>query len=522
MQGFRREWWSVLVLCAALTPVPALAGGLDVADNGTVAIGRGGAFSAGVDDASAIYFNPAALATIDGFSLTVNGHIWLYDINFARSPFSTELIPGQETTFEFEPVENENKVFPAPMIFASHNFGLENWGFGLGVYGPPSIGATRFQGPNLSTIVAEDAEAQNANRTDGTPIVRDWGHTYLMTESEMLLIYPSLAVAHDFGPLQVGLTLQLGYLATTFTNAADGGGIFGAADDSQEAADVYTPTILDVSGVTFTGILGVRYQPVDALTLALTYRPRHTFNATGELDVRFPEALTVEVGDPPQPLASLTETGASLNQTIPDIIRFGARWAFISGGREVADIEFNMTYELWSLMEAFTIGFDGEIDVAVEAETRTLNDVVIPKGFDDTLSLRLGGDVHVTDDFDLRAGVFYEGAAGSFFDQGSIRPGYANIDFAPFQRIGLSVGASYNVADHWDIDLGYLHVFSPDYVEEDGQVPIIFPIWICEDPPTSAEDACSSRETDPRHAVNNGSYDVSYDLFSLGFTYATN
>ena len=471
-------------------------------DNGTRSIGRGGAYAAAVDEPTAIYYNPAALTEIDGFALTASANLWFFDVMFQRAPFTTELLSGDETTYTFAPAESENSFFPAPMIFASHDFGLEDWGFGLGIYGPPAIGDIRFSAPELDDLA-------NVSMEDTAP--RDWGHGFLMEEESMMLIYFSAAVAYDFGPLQAGVTLQLGWLNTLFTNGADGGGVSDSHSDSDEEPSVYTRNTLDVSGFAPTVIVGLRSQPIAPLTLALSYRPRHSFNAPGELNIEFPPALIDFV--------SLTEKGAQLAMTMPDVVRFGARWAFISGGREVADIELDVVYEAWSLLEEFHITFDGSIDVNIMNEKREVPDVHMLKHFNDTLSLRLGGDVNITDTLTVRAGAFYEGAANSeFFSEGTTAPGYANIDFSPFQRIGVGLGGSYTIGD-WTLEVAWMHIFSPEWEETDGQVDVLFPLWVCQDPQLSEQvTACSERTSSPFHAANNGRYEISYDLVSVGFT----
>lgn len=490
-----------LILLVSL-PAHSFAGGMEIPDNGTRSVGRAGAYSAAVAEPSALYYNPAGLSQVEGFGLTVNANLWLYDILFQREPYTAELLAGSETTYPFEVSENENSFFPAPMLFASHDFGLEDWDFGLGVYGPSSIGNLAFGTPDLEEL--------GDLSTDDTT-ARDYGHGYMIEDTNMLLVYFSGGAAYNFGPVQIGLTLQLAWLKAEFTNGADGGGVSDALASSVEEPSVYTRNMIEASGVAPTGIIGVRYQPFDALTLALSYRPRFSFEATGDLTIIFPPAL--------EDLVSLTESGLTLELTMPDVIRFGARWAFISGGKEVADIELDVVYETWSLTESIVATFDGSIDVSLFNEQRKLPQVVLPKYFNDTLSLRLGGDVHVTDALTVRAGTFYEGAAnGEFFSQGSTSPGFTSLDFMPFQRFGVSLGASYVIGD-WSLDAAWMHIFSPETVEDNGQVDILFPLWTCQDPQTpQIEEQCNDRDDSPFHAVNNGRYDVDYDLFSVGFT----
>lgn len=467
-------------------------------------MGRAGAYAAGVNEPSAIYYNPAALTEIDGFALTVNANLWFYDVSFLRAPVTVEPIPGTERTYPFAAVENEDVVFPAPALYLSHDFGLDDWAFGFGVFGPSGIGKVTFPAPDLDEL-AEIGTRDESNR--------DWGHGYLMEASSMFAAYFSLAVAYDFGPVQVGLTLSLAMLDAEFVNAGDGGGITDPYQNSVEDPALYTRTTLNALGFAPTGTLGVRYQPLDALTLALSYRPRVVFNASGDLAIEFPPNL--EVND-----LELLDSGAHLNLKLPDVIRFGARWAFLTGEREIADIELDFVFEAWSQLEQLTVDFDGSVRIGTLGQDRQLPQIVIPKHFNDTMSFRLGGDVRVTDALTLRAGTFIEGAAnGDFFTEGSTSPGYANIDFLPFRRIGVSLGATYRIAD-WSLDLALMHVFSKDHVEDQGQVDIIYPLWVCEDPQTQRDIAsCDERETSPVHSINNGTYSVTFNLLSLGFTY---
>jgi len=53
-------WFLGLLAC----PSGALAAGFEYGPQGVHALGRGGAFTAGADDPSAIWWNPAALARI--------------------------------------------------------------------------------------------------------------------------------------------------------------------------------------------------------------------------------------------------------------------------------------------------------------------------------------------------------------------------------------------------------------------------------------------------------------------------
>ena len=60
------------------------AGGMFLPFRGARATGRAGAFTAGVDDASALYYNPAGMADIDGWSFLIDGALVLQRVGYDR------------------------------------------------------------------------------------------------------------------------------------------------------------------------------------------------------------------------------------------------------------------------------------------------------------------------------------------------------------------------------------------------------------------------------------------------------
>ena len=62
-----------IAIAALLLSSTAWAGNMFLPARGARALGRGGAFTAGVDDGSAIYYNPGGLADIEGISVLVDG-----------------------------------------------------------------------------------------------------------------------------------------------------------------------------------------------------------------------------------------------------------------------------------------------------------------------------------------------------------------------------------------------------------------------------------------------------------------
>src|SRR4051812_19706638 len=74
----------IAVIILAATRV-VYAGGLELPDNGTEALGRGGAFTAKADDATAMQYNVAGLARQRGTRLLFDGNLLLSTLDFQRS-----------------------------------------------------------------------------------------------------------------------------------------------------------------------------------------------------------------------------------------------------------------------------------------------------------------------------------------------------------------------------------------------------------------------------------------------------
>ena len=524
-------------LCAL--PSAALAGGFEIGDNGTRALGRGGAYVAGVDEASALYYNPGALTRVDGLSLTLNLNLVDYNASFQRSPFiyedsSSLLDPERE--IQFDEVEQETAIFPAPMFFLATNFGLDNWTFGVGAYGPSAFGSPSY--PEFE-LPPDDFEGELCGQfnpcrddrgtdADETVITRDGGQAYMIVEQKVLLAYPSLAVAHRLESLNlsVGLTLQLAALFVDYTVGVDGD--LSSPDEadlvSTEAYDLYTPNTLSVTGLGsteilgvrlgFTGILGVLYEPTDSLSFGASYRPQFNLVGRGNVDLEFPPGLSgADV--------SLSTDRAELRFTMPDVVRLGVEYAHRNAaGRSLVDVELDFVWENWSVLDAFYVNVPGRVNDA----TGTLSDREIPpldlrREYNDSWSLRLGTELNMLrkesgDGPVIRLGALYETP--------SVEEEWTNLDFTPFARVGGTLGFSYHI-QRISIDLAYAYFWSPTRKVDEGSYDLLVPLWVCEDPSNSQyPEECADLVANGHrvgHAVNNGTYETWTQTFSLGATY---
>ena len=130
---------------------PALAGGFELPDNGTEAMGRGGAFTAKADDGTALTYNIAGLAQQRGTKIIANVNLCGLErvcrssarATTSDSPTKHEHALGRKPLSEG--LEDQSGVFPEPFVAASTDFGyFDRWTFALGAFGPSAIANRTF------------------------------------------------------------------------------------------------------------------------------------------------------------------------------------------------------------------------------------------------------------------------------------------------------------------------------------------------------------------------------------------
>ena len=122
---------------------PAHAGGMEIPDHGTEALGRGGAFTAKADDPSALHHNVAGLAQQRGTRFLLNANIARSSLAFQRAG-TYPGTPGDPATpwagRSFPRAENQGGLVALPVVAITSDFGLPWATFALGTFPPSTIG----------------------------------------------------------------------------------------------------------------------------------------------------------------------------------------------------------------------------------------------------------------------------------------------------------------------------------------------------------------------------------------------
>ncbi len=455
--------WMALAVTTTLwmTASTASAGGFTFPELGTKAAGRGGAYMLGANGPEVVYLNPALLTRLEGYHLTIDFSLHDLDLEFTRA--GTDIDGNSYNT-----VENEfggvggSGAFPEPMLFGSADFGLDDFAFGFGIYGPNAYGLRRFP--------------------------KDGPQRFVLVESKLLQVFYSLAAAWRTGGFRLGATFQLAHTQSSFKTVTSSCCLVSGNELSDENPDDDALTTLTLSELRPTGIIGIAYDVNQSLSFGLTYQLPNSIKQEGTADIEFNGILA-----DPAVNAQLLGDKATFQVEQADVLRLSARYAHIVDNRELFDIELAATYEFWSRTEEFRINIEGPIQAGLEVPLE--DDIILEKNWEDTISLRLGGDYNPNSWLSVRAGTFYETAA--------VPEEFTHLDFISFERFGLGAGATIALG-YMDIDLAYLHIFNFERNVTNGQQEMVAPL---------------ANEDEELPIVNNGNYKSSIQTVSIGLTF---
>jgi len=429
----------VAITLALLSP-SARAGGFEIPDNGTEALGRGGAFVAKADDPTAIQYNPAGLAQQRGTRVLLDGHLMLSSYSFQRYGVFPDNPSDAKTPWGHSPypkVQDTGGPFFAPFIAATSDFGLDWLTAAIGVFGPSGVGNRTFP-----------------LGVDGAPAAS----RYDVVQTNSLIALPTAAVGvHVFDWLDVGAAVHFVYgsFSLTSTSFVD---IATAACPNVEYQPCDSVSRLDVKGTGWAGTFGALIHASPNVTLGASVRTPIAIDASGTATV-----LQAPLGQSIPPPGN-----ATFHTELPLYARAGARVAFRDAdGFEAGDVEVDGTYETWQSAQ----GTGPQIHIDHLGPTGAAFDninVQVAHDYNDTYSIRAGGAYNTKLSFgvlSLRLGAYYDRSATAQ------NPGYTRLDFDTLDKIAGTVG----VGLKWHgllFNLGYAEVFEPDRTvyQGDGQL----------------------------------------------------
>jgi long-subunit fatty acid transport protein len=459
---------AVIAALVAVTRV-VYAGGLEIPDNGTEALGRGGAFTAKADDATALQYNVAGLARQRGTRLLADGNVILSTLNFQRSGVYPDA-PSAATPWGGQPfptVRNTGGPFFAPFIGLSSDFGLDRWTFSVGAFGPSSVGNRTYP---LSV--------------GGLPSPA----RYDLVQALPTVILPTAAAAvRATRWLDIGLALHVAVAkfdltSVSFTDISKG------LCPNAEYQPCDSTNKLSTTGATATAALGLMLHPLPWWAIGANVRGPIYLNTSGTVNATSPSAVPMPIAPAP----------ASFSTNLPWTIRLGTRLIKLRGAFEVADLEVDATWENWSAAQ----GDGPKVSIPNLSLFSDIHPTIVHH-YHDTFSVRLGGAYNIA----LPAGVFTI-RAGGYYDSSATAPQDTRLDFDTLPKLAGTVGLGYSFHG-FTFNIAYAYVYEFDRVVTNGDIAPVN---------GAAHGDPVDDAGNPLGAVNNGRYHGQTQIVSFGVT----
>jgi hypothetical protein len=260
---------------------------------------------------------------------------------------------------------------------------------------------------------------------------------------------------------------------------------------------------------TFNAIVGAWVRPVPSLQFGLAGQVIPT-------SIKTNSKLNVTPVDSSLGAVEITRDGVPANDVnvtlpLPLSVRAGARYRQLAGMREIFDVELDAEYETWSRVNDFTLDGHGLL-ADFQGGSANLNQIKIAKHWNNTLAVKLGGDVSVIPDrLAVRGGAFYETAVAD--------AAYQNVDFPGGPMMGATLGGSLSFG-RWEVALAYQlrHMSTVTVTEANARVYQQVPASRCT-PPYDGPFCNEHYLGQPSPAINAGSYNATSHYIAIALLF---
>jgi long-chain fatty acid transport protein len=391
-----RTWRRWLVAGAVLlAPTLAFGSGFALFEHGARAVAMAGAFGATADDPTAVYYNPAGLAFLEGTQAAGGFYLIQPTSEFTgESPY-----PGAGYT-----AEQEDQVFYPPHAYLTGGF-TDRLKWGVGVYAPFGLGTwwpDDFAGRYISKRI--DLRVINFN-----PNV-----AYKLSDSF------AIAAGFDYYLIDLDLTKSVGLVNPYTQRVAEVGQVHIEAD--QQTAWGYNVALLAKLGGGFSA--------------GASYRSRAKLEAEAKGSfVQFPTGYAdfdaIVAGNIPFDENPDVESEV----LFPAEIRLGLAWH----GQRWA-VEANAVRQGWDTFDELPMIF---VDYPALSQVR-------PENYEDSDTYRLG--------FEYKASERWAFQFGGLLDESPVPTAAVSPLLPDADRVGISAGFSWAFTPNMRLDVGFLHL----------------------------------------------------------------
>ena len=368
--------------------------------------------SAGIDDASTIFFNPASMTRLQGKNASGGMHVVWSQVDVDAEAFYNNAFPAPVGGEEIDGKKSTDTdlVAVVPHGGYSHQYNDRLW-----------LGMTINAPFGLSTEYDDD----------------DWVGRYHAIKSELLTYNFNPSIAFKIGEhASIGGGISALYADGELTNALDGG--LGAFLDGTpppgwvpgtSTYDLKAKLTGDDWGYGFN--FGILLEPNENTRLGLHYRSQINLDIEGDIKVSGGGVNSKQ--------------NAELDLTLPESISLSGYHAVNSKLALMADL----TWTGWSELD--------EIRVKLESGDQSLT----PYEWEDTIRVAVGASYRHNDSWLYRAGLAW--------DETPVPEDELRSPRVPDEsRIWLTLGANYRYSKQLSVDLGYAHLFVDDPEIENG------------------------------------------------------
>lgn len=381
---------------------------------------------------TAIYFNPAGLALERGTRIYLDAALALRNATYDRPPAAIS-DPGGNTPDDAldanaGTAKLDNVAF-IPFGAIVSDFGLENFGAGVGVYVPLG-GSARWD---------RNADFEGA-RGETYPGAVDGVQRWFTIEGTIRSLYLTAAAAYRIPSIRLsvgaGFNLIQSEVHTIRARNADG-----TDDLVQGGLPKEGRSLIDVSSWDLGFSIGAIWEPVERFWVGASYQSQPGFGEIalkGKLRTQFPTA-------------EATEQDVVLTQALPDIWRLGFRWQ----PDERWELRVFGEYARWSVFRDQCV-FAKEGRCAIEEDGAAAPDA---RGVIQNIPRRW------RDGFGVRAGVSrwftpaVEGYVGVGYDSSAIPARTLDPSLYDMDKLSASVGARVQLTDWWAVSATLTPVF---------------------------------------------------------------
>ncbi len=433
-----RKWLVPAVIVVAATPL-ALASGYHIYEQGSKASGQAVAFVARADDASAAFYNPAAMTQLPeganfelGLSLVLLGNTEFRSNASALTPglpaqiqpVSTALFGSGETVFDMD----DNTGTPVHLNYA-HRMADSNFAFGLSVTNPFGL-MTEWADPAFKGRFS-------AVKTDL--------RTYMVNGN----------LAYKFGESNFSGAIGVDWI---FADLKDFSRRVSLLPLGVQAPPGSGEPLINLQGDGDAwGWNAALHWKNEKWAFGATYRSKLDVDVEGDLVVT--DVPAGSVPNLPQfgPLAGAPYSLLFQTVAAQGTLKLPANYAvgIAYTGLERWEFEFNASFLEWS-------HFD-EVAIDVIEPVGLMADSVVLENWEDTTAYRLGGSFDLNEKHQLRF--------GGYIEDNPIPARYLRPSIPDGERTAFTLGYGFT-GEKWKLDFYWLHIMVDDVAVGTGDVDL--------------------------------------------------